>query len=349
MTDSKDIGNRRWVTVKDVAEQVGVARSTAGHILTGRGRELGISEETRARVFEMARQLGYRPNASARAMKKGCFDTIGFLATRFQEYLPVPLLRGIMEEAARHGKKLLMTEVERGNLGEPGTVPKLLRELSLDGVLTSFTYHQPKAATDYMRELRIPSVAINYKKDANAVYPDEFNGARAITDRLLERGCRRIAYFDITTPGTVTHYSTIDRQAGYRAALEQAGIEPRIEAREVAWEFRKGGENDPRLEPARNLLAGDNPPEAVICSESAAVGPLLRAAIERGWQIPRDIMILAFHHEPLTSLGWPVHFLKIPHEQCGRKAVEMLLNQIENGDESTPAIVVPYNFKEAGI
>ena len=337
------------MTVKDVAEQVGVARSTAGHILTGRGRELGIREETRTRVFEMARQLGYRPNASARAMKKGCFDTIGFLATRFQEYLPVPLLRGIMEEAARHGKKLLMTEVERGNLGEPGTVPKLLRELSLDGVLTSFTYHQPKAATDYMRELRIPSVAINYKRDANAVYPDEFNGARAITTRLLDKGCRRIAYFDIITPGTVTHYSTIDREAGYRTALHQAGIEPRIETREVPWELRKGRDDDPRLEPARLLLTGREPPEAVICSEPAAVGPLLRAAIERGMQIPRDITILAFHHESMNNQGWPVHWLKIPHEACGAKAVEMLLNQIESGEDSTPATVIPYDFKESGV
>src|SRR5262249_14722657 len=82
-------------TIATIAAHMGLSRATVTHVLNGRGTEQRIRPETQQRVLEVARELGYRPNASARAVRAGRFGSVALIQSQLGEYLPPELLYGL--------------------------------------------------------------------------------------------------------------------------------------------------------------------------------------------------------------------------------------------------------------
>ena len=82
-------------TIATIAAHLGLSRATITHVLNGRGTEQRIRQETQQRVLEAAREFGYRPNASARAIRAGRFGSVALIQSQLGEYLPPELLFGL--------------------------------------------------------------------------------------------------------------------------------------------------------------------------------------------------------------------------------------------------------------
>src|SRR5215467_9986205 len=87
-------------TIATIAAHLGLSRATVTHVLNGRATEQRIRPETQARVLEVARELGYRANASARAVRAGRFGSVALIQSQRGQYLPDELLHGLTSAIA---------------------------------------------------------------------------------------------------------------------------------------------------------------------------------------------------------------------------------------------------------
>src|SRR5690348_7209553 len=98
-------------TIATIAARLGLSRATITHVLNGRGTEQRIRQETQQRVLETARELGYRPNTSARAVRAGRFGSVALIQSQLGEYLPPELLFGLTTATAARDLRLVLTHV----------------------------------------------------------------------------------------------------------------------------------------------------------------------------------------------------------------------------------------------
>ena len=111
------------VTIKTLAEKVGLSNETVSHILSGKARKYHHSKETEQKVLNTAKKMGYRPNAMAKAARNGRFGQIGFIYCSGKAYLPDSLMQGIQEEIVRRGLNLVLSWIPEDMLLKEDSFP----------------------------------------------------------------------------------------------------------------------------------------------------------------------------------------------------------------------------------
>ena len=331
------------VTTAQLAKDMGLSRQTVSYALND--RKGLVSAAVRKRVLAAAARKGYRPNTAANAMRSGRFGTISLLLSTnaYRSNLPAPLLDGIHDALGQHDLHLMVARLPDEQLTAEGFVPRILREYASDGLLINYTDHIPGAMLDLIRTCRVPSIWINTKLDADCIHPDDEGAAFEATTLLIQRGHRRIAYLQAGDWGG--HYSTSDRTAGYRRAIQNARLEPLVM-----------GNLDRRPLPADELdqaraslhqqmrdLFARHRVDAAVCysaTEAAAAAMAWAACDDR--PTPGTLPIVTFHDTSLASQGLPVHTLQLPLRELGVAAVNMLNNKIADPATAFPCRTVAY-------
>ncbi|MDX1931702.1 MAG: LacI family DNA-binding transcriptional regulator [Capsulimonadales bacterium] len=315
-------------TIKQIAEKTGLSVPTVSRILSDKGA--AHQESTRERVLAAARELGYRPNSSARAMRRGRFDTITLLrsatdAARSQ--LPAELLAGIQEALHRAEIRLSIASLPDPQLTDPGFMPIILREWASDGLLINYNAAIPNELIRLIAEYSIPAIWINSRHSADCIFPDDEAAAADATRHLITLGHRRIAYVDFQESG---HYSAAERRNGYEAAMAEAGLSPRKIVGQYIPE-RLGtvpSEVDERF--------GGDWPTALLTYGAHTMRPILIAALARGRRIPEDLSVIDITAHNRETISVPVDSMVLPQLEIGRRAVEMLLDKIADGRSFAP-------------
>jgi LacI family transcriptional regulator len=232
-----------------------------------------------------------------------------------------------------------MGDLSDYQLTDPNHVPKILRELSADGLLISYIADIPERMVSLIHQYRIPSVWINTVLEADCVYPDDFDAARRATEHLLQRGHRNIAYVQAADSN---HYSVAQRCAGYTEAMQKARCQPNV------FNHPSASVTANRMERLCTWLRKPDRPTAVIAYEAVYALPVFCAALSIGLQIPHDLSLLTFHDKPVTEPGICVSTMLIPAEKMGQMAVDMVVRKIANPDADLPPCAVGFKF-EAGM
>ncbi len=319
----------RAVTIKDIAKRVGQSNVTVSYALRG---STEVSEATRLRVKEVAREMGYRANGFARSMQSGRFGNIGLLCSSesARSNLPTELLNGIESELAGAKYHLTVGRLPDEKLASQGVVPGLLAEWTADGLLINYQESIPSRMIELIETDHVPAVWINSKQRDACVYAADLDAGRSATEQLLRMGHRRIAYvdyshgqLDLAEPGV--HYSAADRAAGYEQAMIGAGLPPQLirPERKVAPELR------PQL--ASDWLAAQVPqarPTAVLGYSGSTTAPLYIAALRLGLRIPEDLSIVSFDDAAIYILGPRLTTWVVPQHEMGRSAARMLLDRV---------------------
>ena len=214
-------GQSRNVTMRDVAREAGVSRTAVSFVLAGRD-DTSVSAETRDRILEAVRQLGYRPNAGARALAVQRSGLVGLITEIVTAPFAVDIIKGAQEAAWEERKFLLIASSEdRADMAE-AAVEKLL-EQRVEGLLYAATWHRAVQVPE--TALEVPTVLVNcFDAEGRfpSVVPDEIGGGRRATERLIAAGHERIGFVNLD-PGIP---AAVGRLKGYRVALAEAGIEP---------------------------------------------------------------------------------------------------------------------------
>ncbi|GAB4547991.1 MAG: LacI family DNA-binding transcriptional regulator [Anaerolineae bacterium] len=309
----------RSVTIIDVARESGVSYSTVSRVLSG--YEF-VKDETRERVLDAARRLGYVVNIGARSLAGGKSQIIGLLVPGLDNGYVGEIARGIDEELSRANYDLMLYTTHRQRGKETTYVRSITNGLT-DGLLLIVPL-----VTDYLKALQeqqFPYVLIDQSDPSNqsdVIDATNWQGALDATNYLIDLGHRRIGLIT----GLMQISSAVERLEGYKAALAARGIafDPALVAQGDFWQPQG-------YEAACELLNLANPPTAIFASNDLSAFGAMEAARERGLRIPEDISIVGFDDIPQASLIHPkLTTVRQPLDQMGSIAVRMLLERIEN-------------------
>jgi DNA-binding LacI/PurR family transcriptional regulator len=276
-----------------------------------------VHPETRERIRQIAARQGYTVSAIARGLVTRRTNTIGVVVTSIADPFVGEVVAGIEECAIGHGYSVILAtchaEPEREMLAVRG-----LRERRVDGILVTAS-RVGALYLPLLAEMNAPIVLINNQHPGEFgfnVTIDNQHGARQAGDHLVALGHRRIAYIG----DRCGFQSDTERFAGYRQALEAAGIA--FDAALVA--HGDGGPESGEAAMAQ-LLELPELPTAVFCYNDMEAFGALRAARARGLRVPADISLVGFDDLYLASyVDPPLTTVRQPKQEMGRQAVETL-------------------------
>ena len=325
------------VTQKQIADHLGLSPQAVNFALGRRANQ--VSAETRRRVMEAARRLGYRTNAAAQAVSTGRFNAVGLLMSRHhcQSTLFGHMLRGLHDALDARSIHLTVNFVDDDRLTSDDDLPKILGQSMVDGLLLNYTHAIPPRMADLIRRHRLPAVWINSRQPANCVYPDDEGAAATATRRLLDAGHRRIMYLALTAAvedAAEPHYSHAARRDGYEKAMRDAGHEPLALLESHRLTFEKP------VRAAKRILTADARPTAVVAYCRHDTDALSLAAAELGLKIGRDLSLITFEQDqPLV--GPKIDTMRLPELAVGQAAGAMLLDRLDDPAADQPAVAVP--------
>ena len=313
---------KKRAIAQDVADLAGVSRTTVSFVLnnvTG----MRISDDTRQRVNEAARQLDYHPDATARRMVRGRTSIIGFVLRQtsdqaFADHFLPQVLHGLSRAATAVGYHILVEPVAP----DDNSYLRLIRERHVDGIVLSGPRFDDEELLCTVADSS-SIVLMGQLPDASLPFVDIDNvsGAVMATRHLIELGHRRIAFISNASPA---YTASADRLTGYRQALAGAGI-PIDDSL-----IRYGDFAPVSGETAMNDLLRLKPcPTAVfVASDTVAIGAL-RAIHSAGLNVPHDMALVGFDDAPHSEfIDPPLTTVRLPAFGLGWGAADLLTRLI---------------------
>ncbi|GAB3523599.1 LacI family DNA-binding transcriptional regulator [Arthrobacter monumenti] len=301
--------------IREVAESANVSVTTASRALNGTGR---IASATRAKVRQVANELGYQPNEVARQLKEGTSSTVGVLVPDITNPFFPELVRGIQEVADKHGHVLLLAPTN----GEPAGTAKALRQMRsrhVAGIVIVDDCLDDNALVQELGGLRF--VALDRKlntPDCTWVASDHLAGGRLATEHLIALGHERIVH----VAGEQRVGVARDRLDGYRQALAAADL-PVDDDLVVAADFTE----DAGYQAVLRLLNRDVHFTAIFAVDDLAAIGAMRALDEHRLHVPDDVSVVGFDDIHLASYVRPgLTTVRQQITELGRVAAELLLD-----------------------
>ncbi len=324
------------ITLKSIAENLGISVSTVSRALSGKAKQYRISKKTASRVIEEAARTNFAPNQIASALRLKRTHTIGLIIPDMSNSFFAAIARHVEMEAAKRAYFIILCDSQDSTTMEVEYI-RLLRSRSVDGLIIS-PVGQIGAHLKGIRNNGLPVVLVDrYFPDLDLPYvtTDNRQGAFDVVNYLIEMGHRRIGCIR----GLAESSSGNDREAGYRDALIQADIE--FDAELV------GGDDfteQTGYKETKRLLQPKGPkPSAIFSQGNLITFGAMRALAEANLSIPEDVSIVSFDdHFYAEFLATPLTTVAQQKESIGSHAVKLLFNQLDEGVSSvTEGISIP--------
>jgi len=307
---------RGRATLRDVAKLAGVSISVVSRELNG-DPVLRARDETRQRIQDAAKVLGYTPSHAARSLRLARAFAIGLLLPEVTNPIYDLLIRGIEDVADKLGYQVLLGRTERLQ-PEGDFLRRLVGEGRVDGFLVQRRDETDVHEFAHLIEGGAPVVVLNSRgsRRGSAVL-DDAAGARLATEHLLELGHRDIALIG----GDVQSHTGRARERGYLEAIKAAGMR-----RRSAWILHSGYSTEAGERAIRELsLAGGRRPTAVVVANVTAALGVLRGAREIGLAVPQQLSVVAIHDSWIADYAWPsLTTVRMPLYELGQEAVRLL-------------------------
>jgi DNA-binding LacI/PurR family transcriptional regulator len=316
-------GGRRSkrVSITDVAKLAGVSMQTVSRVANGYP---GVIPPTRERVLHAMRQLDYRPNSAARALRNGQFRTIGVILFRLTATGKSDTVEAIATHAATEGYAITLIPIDVPTQDNVLGAFTRMEELAVDAVIVFIETHLLDAGVVQLPPgVHVVIVDSDAEDRYRIVDTDQDGGARLAVNHLLELGHRTVWHVS----GAESSFASQRRARAWRAALEEAG-RPVPSLVPGDWSAASGYA-------AGLALAGEPDCTAVFSANDQMALGLLRAFQERGRSVPGDISVVGFDDIPDAAYFIPP--LTTIHQdfaEVGRRSAQEVLRQIR--EHATP-------------
>jgi DNA-binding LacI/PurR family transcriptional regulator len=294
------------VGIADIALRAGVARSTVSRVLNGAPSKVPIGAETQRRVLEAARELGYRPNPFARALRGAPTLLLGAVVRDFSDPFFASVLETLAVEAMAQGYNVVLGHAH-GRVEDGLPLAQVLETRQCDAVLMLGDMQDQTRLLDGLRSSTVPVVAL-WQGTSTIEFPtvdvDDRAGIFAALRHVGELGHRRIAFANGLLPGDNTHR----RDAFTEYMVGRFGSVPDGYLQDVPNSLA-GGEAA-----LQALMALPEPPTAVVGSTDLVAVGLLHAAYALGCRVPDEVSVVGFDDlllaahtvPPLSTVHMPV-------------------------------------------
>ena len=319
------------VTIFDVASEAGVSYTTVSRVIND---DAHVKADTRERVQQVMKRLGYVVNRQARSLAGGRSRVIGVLVPDLGTSYIGEIMRGVDEELDLAHYDMMLYTTHRREAKESGYVAALTQGMA-DGLLIVL----PRNPANFMQTLRqynSPYVLIDHQgtneKD-HAVGATNWQGAYNATEYLIKLGHQRIGFIT----GWMDLGCARDRLAGYQAALRTNHLPVNSEL------VYEGDFHQPKGYAGGHALFGlDEPPTAIFASNDVMAMGAMDAAHNRGLRIPDDVSILGFDDIPQAQNVRPaLTTVRQPLEKMGRVATQMLLDLLNDPQKDVSRVELP--------
>ncbi len=321
------------VTLKTIAEQLGLTPGTVSAALNNSPAARSIPEHTKNRIIEAAKALNYRPNFFARTLRLKRTYTIGVIAEEIGDAYGAVVINGI-EEYLRKNNYFFLTVIHRHDPKLLHTYAQMLLTRGVEGFITT--------DTSLMENLTLPSVAVAGHRRAEGVTNivlDHKRAARLALHHLKDLGHEDIAFIK----GQTLSSDSADR---WNAICEVAG-EMNIQIHPELTIQLEGTDSSPAIGCpfAKQLLARKHPFTALFAyNDISAIGSMW-AFHEAGLRVPEDISIVGFDDIPGAAFANPgLTTVRQPLLRMGQIAAQTVVDLIEGRGEYVPEIAIEPEF-----
>ncbi len=316
-------------TIRDVARQAGVSHQTVSRVING---SQAVLPKTRAIVEAAIQQMGYRPSAIARSMARGKTHTLACISPNLTDYTFASVIEGAEVEARRHHYFMLSSSaMDREAFRE--LIDELVGHRRVDGLIVINPYSDERH--EHIPE-NIPVVFVGARSRGRkiaSVSLDDETVAYEATRHLLSLGHRRISM----VTGPMAEDCSQDRAAGYRRALQEAGIQTEASMiLEGDWSATSG-----RVALLSLIRQGQVPTAVFAQNDRMAMG-IIRAAREADLKVPSDLAVIGVDDMPLSSyFDPPLTTMRQDMPRIGQEAARMLLDLLQNKNTELRELRLP--------
>lgn len=326
-------------TITEVARIAKVAVSTVSRVINDHP---DVGAETKEKVLEVIRRLGYRPHSGARKLVRNTSETICFILSNRDFINPFHsrILFGVEKYASSVGHSVIFLRFDYPSRVPPGdlVLPRIVWERgAVDGLILAGTNYPNFVRA--VKALGMPFVLFGNNlvgrlrmHDLDSVWFDHRGGAVQATEHLIRLGHKKIWFVgELSLPwGRAC-------QQGYARVMRDSGLETRaLDKRksESVFEFgsRCGAE----------IVADPDPPSAVVAGDDNIALGILSGLHYGGRRVPDDISVVGFDYiEQLDYMPLPLTTVRVPKEQVGEELARMLFERLSNPNSNPMRCVLP--------
>lgn len=312
--------SQKEITIYDIARVLNLSPAT---ISRGLKDHPGLRKDTRKRIQEMAREMGYRHNSFASNLRRRKTNTIGVVIPRLNSYFMSSVIAGIEKVANASGYNLIISQSEESCKKESAGITTMFNS-RVDGLLVSLAYDTANLDHfDAVLKKQIPIVFFDRVAEhpaCTSIVIDNRKAGYDATMHLIAQGCKRIVH----VAGNLNRNVYADRLAGYTRALEENGIPVRQDLIIMNNLTERDGK-----EAAQKMMAMENPPDAFFAANDTTAVAIIGELKQSGFKVPTDIAVAGFNNDPIASVIEPsLTTIDYPGDEMGEVAARTLMDKL---------------------
>ena len=308
-------------SIKDVAREAGVSIATVSRVLNDIDV---VNEDTKKKVLDAIKKLGYRPNIVARSLKTQKTKTIGILVPDISSGFYPEIVRGAEDVANIYDYNVILCNSDFDSDKEKDYL-RVLKEKMVDGVIYMSSSLEEETL-DIINELDLKTVLVETKDKEGrlpSVYIDNIEATYEATKHLLDKGIKNIAFIGVDKSSA---NAWGDRYIGYEKALNEAGIN--IDEDLVYFEGLKVKSG---YRASEKFLASGKNFDGIICASDEIAMGAINGLREKGVNTPEDVSVIGFNDNVVASYFYPkLTTVKQPSYDMGSVAMRMLIKILNN-------------------
>lgn len=313
------------VTIKDIAQRAGVAKSTVSRYLNNGS----VSQKTRTKLDELVKETGYTPNTFARSLKANKTNMIGVIIPRLNSASTNEVLNGIDEKARENGYELIITNANQDRERELSNIQTLVKQ-RVEGIIL-LAREITDSHQSLIQEANLPFLVLGQRAESiHSIAYADYEAGQKIGRYATSLGHKSFLFFGVSEEDRAVG---LERKQGFLDSIKE---DPNTVVKVVETSFFKKTAYQDAL-----AILPESTATYIACATDNIAIAVLKAAIELNYSVPVDFSISGFGGYEETDYVHPsITTMSYPYKEMGEKAVDQLIELI-NGTETPYETLLP--------
>lgn len=317
-----DMSQPKDVTIYDIAEVLNVSPATVSR---GLKDHPGLRKDTKKRIVETARKMGYQHNTFASNLRRKRTNTIGVIVPRLNSYFMSTVIAGMEKVANAEGYNLIIGQSQEIVKKEIAGVNTMFNS-RVDGLMISLSYDTKNTEHfNILLKKQIPLIFFDRvieHPSCTSIVIDNVRAGYDATIHLIDQGCTRIAYLG----GSLTRNVYADRLKGLILAQKERGIE-----HDPTLVITNNLSDQEGAEAAQQFLRMEHRPDGIFTANDTSGVAVVRELKIAGIDVPNEIAIVGFNNDPISRVIEPnLTTINYPGTEMGEVAASTLINKLKD-------------------
>lgn len=311
---------KKNITIYDLSEKLNISAATVSRALNNHPK---ISQKTKELVLKTAKELNYKQNSLAQALKSGKTNNVGVIVPYINSNFFSSVIRGIEEELTPHGYHVIICQSHEDIDLEKKQLNTLLNA-QVDGIFMSVSKTTDEVThIENAKSTNTPILFFDRKKDISGISTvviDDYKAGYLATEHLIEQGCKRISHLS----GDLRLEIYQNRYNGYVQALKDYGITFNND-----YLITVKSSVDEGVEAVKKLWDLNLPPDGIFSASDYAALGVCQELRKKKIKIPNDVAIIGFSNEPFTQyMELPISTIDQTPDKMGKISAQVFLEHM---------------------